>query len=162
MGSGKSTIGYLLSKSTNLKHVDIDKFIEKETGLKIYNIFEKKGEEYFRNLEEKITLKLLKDKKSIISLGGGGFINKNIRKEVLNNNISFWLNWKNSTIIRRILKNKKRPLAINSNENDLKKMISERSKIYSEANFKINCENLTKNMITKQIIGLYEKNQITR
>ena len=162
MGSGKSTIGYLLSKSTNLKHVDIDKFIEKETGLKIYNIFEKKGEEYFRNLEEKITLKLLKGKKNIISLGGGGFVNKNIRKEVLNNNISFWLNWKNSTIIRRIIKSKKRPLAINSNENDLKKMINERSKIYSEANFKINCENLTKNMITKQIIELYEKNQITR
>ena len=63
MGSGKSTIGYLLSKSTNLKHVDIDKLIEKETGLKIYDIFEKKGEEYFRNLEEKITLKLLKNKK---------------------------------------------------------------------------------------------------
>ena len=70
MGSGKSTIGYLLSKSTNLKYVDIDKLIEKEAGLKIYNIFEKKGEEYFRNLEEKITLKLLKNKKNI--LGGKG------------------------------------------------------------------------------------------
>jgi len=157
MGSGKSTIGYLLSKSTNLNYVDIDKLIEKEAGLKIYNIFEKKGEEYFRNLEEKITLKLLKSKKNIISLGGGGFINKNIRKEVLNNNISFWLNWKNSTIIQRILKSKKRPLAINSSESDLKKLINDRSKIYSEANFKINCENLTKNMITKRIIEVYEK-----
>ena len=158
MGSGKSTIGYLLSKSTNLKHVDIDKLIEKETGLKIYDIFEKKGEEYFRNLEEKITLKLLKNKKNIISLGGGGFINKNVRKEVLNNNISFWLNWKSSTIIQRILKSKKRPLTKNASENDLKKLINDRSKIYSEANFKINCENLTKNMITKQIIEIYEKN----
>ena len=158
MGSGKSTIGYLLSKSTNLKHVDIDKLIEKETGLKIYNIFEKKGEEYFRNLEEKITLKLLKSRKNVISLGGGGFINKNIRREVLNNNISFWLYWKSSTVIQRILKSKKRPIAINSSENDLKKLISDRSKIYSEANFKINCENLTKNMIVKQIIDLYEKN----
>ena len=157
MGSGKSTIGYLLSKSTNLNYVDIDKLIEKEAELKIYNIFEKKGEEYFRNLEEKITLKLLKNKKNIISLGGGGFINKNIRKEVLNNNISFWLNWKNSTIIQRILKSKKRPLAINSSESDLKKLINDRSKIYSEANFKINCENLTKNMITKRIIEVYEK-----
>ena len=157
MGSGKSTIGYLLSKSTNLHYVDIDKLIEKEAELKIYNIFKKKGEEYFRNLEEKITLKLLKSKKNIISLGGGGFINKNIRKEVLNNNISFWLNWKNSTIIQRILKSKKRPLAINSSESDLKKLINDRSKIYSEANFKINCENLTKNMITKRIIELYEK-----
>ncbi len=158
MGSGKSTIGYLLSKSTNLKHLDIDKLIEKETGLKIYDIFEKKGEEYFRNLEEKITLKLLKGKKNIISLGGGGFINKNIRKEVLNNNISFWLKWKSSTIIQRILKSKKRPLTKNATENDLKKLINDRLKIYSEANFKINCENLKKSMITKQIIEIYEKN----
>ena len=158
MGSGKSTIGYLLSKSTKLKYVDIDKFIEKETGQKIYNIFEKKGEDYFRSLEEKITLRLLKNKKNIISLGGGGFINKNIRKEVLNKNISFWLNWKSSTIIQRILKSKKRPLTINASENDLKKLISDRSKIYSEADFKINCENLTKNMITNQIIEIYEKN----
>ena len=158
MGSGKSTIGYLLSKSTNLNYIDIDKLIEKETGLKIYHIFEKKGEEYFRNLEEKITLKLLKNKKNIISLGGGGFINKNIRKEVLNNNISFWLNWKSSTIVKRILKSKKRPLTKNATENDLKKLINDRLKIYSEANFKINCENLKKSMITKQIIEIYEKN----
>ena len=158
MGSGKSTIGYLLSKSTNLKHVDIDKLIEKETGINIYDIFEKKGEEYFRNLEEKITLKLLKNKKNIISLGGGGFINKNIRKEVLNNNISFRLNWKSSTIVKRILKSKKRPLTKNATENDLKKLINDRLKIYSEANFKINCENLKKSMITKQIIEIYEKN----
>ena len=158
MGSGKSTIGYLLSKNINLNFIDVDKFIEKETKLKIHEIFQKKGEVYFRNLEEKITLKLLKGKGKIISLGGGGFINNNIRKEVLKNHISFWLNWKNSTIINRILKSKKRPIAISSSENDLKKLINERSNIYSEAKFKINCETLTKNMIVKNIIELYEKN----
>ena len=156
MGSGKSTIGYLLSKTIDLKFIDIDKAIEKETSLKIHNIFEKKGEAYFRNLEEKITLKFLKSKRKIISLGGGGFLNKNIRKETLINNVSFWLNWKNSTIIKRISKSKKRPLAFNVNENDLKRIINERSKIYSEANFKINCESLTKNMIVNQIKNLYE------
>ena len=72
------------------------------------------------------------------------------------NNISFWLNWKSTTIIKRISKSKKRPLAFYSNENDLKKIINERSKIYSEANFKINCESLTKNMIVNQIKNLYE------
>ena len=158
MGSGKSTIGYLLSKNINLNFFDVDKFIEKETKLKIHEIFQKKGEVYFRNLEEKITLKLLKGKGKIISLGGGGFINNNIRKEVLKNHISFWLNWKNSTIIDRILKSKKRPIAISSSENDLKKLINERSNIYSEAKFKINCENLSKNMIVENIISLYEKN----
>ncbi len=158
MGSGKSTIGYLLSKNINFNFLDVDKFIEKEAGLKIYDIFQKKGESYFRNLEEKITLKLLKNNKNIISLGGGGFVNKNIRKEILKNHISFWLNWKNSTIIKRILKSKKRPIAFNSSKNNLKKMIIQRSDIYSLANYKINCETLTKNMIVKNIIELYEKN----
>ena len=158
MGSGKSTIGYLLSKSIDLKFSDVDKVIEKEEGCKILNIFETKGELYFRNLEEKITLKLLKNKRNIISLGGGGFLNKSIKKEVLNNNFSFWLSWKNSTILKRILKNKKRPLAFNSGKNNLKKLIRDRTKIYSEANYKINCEDLTKNMIVNEIINLYEKN----
>ena len=158
MGSGKSTIGYLLSKSIDLDFVDVDKVIENETGFKIHNIFEKKGELYFRNLEEKISLKLLKNKNKIIALGGGGFINKNIKKEILNNSLSFWLNWKNSTIVKRINKSKKRPVAFYSSKKNLKKLISDRSKIYSEANFKINCETLSKNMIVNQIIDLYEKN----
>ena len=158
MGSGKSTIGYLLSKNINFNFLDVDKFIEKEEGLKIYDIFQKKGESYFRSLEEKITLKLLKNNKNIISLGGGGFINKNIRKEILKNHISFWLNWKNSTIIKRILKSKKRPIAFNSSKNNLEKLIRQRSDIYNLANYKINCETLTKNMIVKNIIELYEKN----
>ena len=158
MGSGKSTIGYLLSRNINFNFLDIDKFIEKEMGLKIYDIFQKKGEIYFRNLEEKITLKFLKGKGKIISLGGGAFLNKNIRKEILKNHISFWLSWNNSTIIKRILKSKKRPIAFISSEDNLKKLINERSNIYSEAKFKINCETLTKNMIVKNIIELYEKN----
>ena len=155
MGSGKSSIGYLLSKNINLNFLDVDKFIEKETDLKIYDIFQKKGEVYFRDLEEKTTLKLLKGKGKIISLGGGGFLNKNIRKEILKNHISFWLNWKNSTIINRILKSQKRPVAFNSSENNLKRLINERSNIYAEANFKINCETLTKKMKVKNIIELY-------
>ena len=158
MGSGKSTIGFLLSKNINSSFLDVDKFIEKETNLKIHDIFQKKGENYFRDIEEKITLKLLKNKGKVISLGGGGFLNKNIRKEILKNHISFWLNWKSSTLINRILKSKKRPIAFNSNENDLKKLIIERTSIYAEAKFKINCETLTKNMIVKNIIKLYEKN----
>ena len=158
MGSGKSTVGHLLSKSIDLKFIDVDKVIEKKTGLKIFNIFERKGEAYFRNLEEKITLKLLKYNSNIISLGGGGFLNKNIRKEVLSNNLSFWLSWKKTTILNRIYRSKKRPIASKLNEDDLIKLINYRSKIYSKANFKINCENLTKNMIISEIVDLYEKN----
>ena len=158
MGSGKSTIGYLLSKKLDLKFKDVDKIIENETEHKISWIFESKGENYFRELEEKITLRLLKSDKNIISLGGGAFINENVRKQVLSKNLSFWLYWSNSTIIKRIFKSKKRPIAFKASSFEINKLITDRSKIYSLANFKINCEKLSKNMIIKKIIDIYEKN----
>tara|TARA_Y100001970_G_scaffold12443_1_gene14201 strand:+ start:6556 stop:7068 length:513 start_codon:yes stop_codon:yes gene_type:complete len=157
MGSGKSTIGYLLSKKLDLNFKDVDKIIEKEDKNKISQIFLIKGESYFRKLEEKVTLKLLKTEKNIIALGGGGFINENIRKEVLSRNLSFWLFWNNSTITKRIYNSKKRPLAFNLTSSQINDLITTRSKIYSQANFKINCEKLTKNMIIKKIIKIYEK-----
>ena len=158
MGSGKSTIGRLLSKNLNIELIDVDEIIEKEEGCKISEIFEKKGEICFRKIEEKITLKLLGSNKKIISLGGGGFINNNIRNEVLSNHISFWLDWNNSTLINRIKRSKKRPIAFNLTENQIKKIISERSKIYSMANYKINCEKFSKDEIVKKIKDIYEKN----
>ena len=158
MGSGKSTIGYLLSKNLNLEFCDIDSIIEKQDGRKIAEIFNTEGEDFFRKLEEKVSIKILKLKNKVISLGGGAFLNENIRKEVLSNNVSFWLNWKNNTLINRIKRNNKRPIINNSNENEIKKLISKRLKIYSMADFKINCEKFTKNEITRKILDIYEKN----
>ena len=158
MGSGKSTIGYLLSKNLNLEFYDIDSIIEKQDGRKIVEIFNTEGEDFFRKLEEKVSIKILKLKNKVISLGGGAFLNENIRKEVLSNNVSFWLNWKDNTLINRIKRNNKRPIINNSNENEIKKLISKRLKIYSMADFKINCEKFTKNEITRKILDIYEKN----
>ena len=158
MGSGKSTIGYLLSKNLNLEFYDIDSIIEKQDGRKISEIFNTEGEVFFRKLEEKVSIKILKLKNKVISLGGGAFLNENIRKEVLSNNVSFWLNWKNNTLINRIKRNNKRPIINNSNKNEIKKLISKRLKIYSMADFKINCEKFTKNEITRKILDIYEKN----
>ena len=158
MGSGKSSIGNLVSKKLDLHFVDIDNLIIESEGMTISEIFEKKGESYFRNLEEKITLKCLKKMKNVISLGGGGFINTKIRKEILINHFSFWLNWDDSILIRRIKKSKKRPLAFNSTDQEIRTIIKDRSRIYSNAKFKINCNKLTKTEIVKRIIKIYELN----
>ncbi|MDA9066139.1 shikimate kinase, partial [Candidatus Pelagibacter sp.] len=125
MGSGKSSIGKLVSKKLDLPFIDIDNLIVENTGMSISEIFEKKGEKYFRNLEEKITLKCLKKMKNVISLGGGGFINTKIRKEILINHFSFWLNWDDSILIRRIKKSKKRPLAFNSTDQEIRTIIKD-------------------------------------
>ena len=158
MGSGKSSIGNLVSKKLNLPFIDIDSLIVENIGMSISEIFEKKGENYFRNIEEKITLKCLKKIKNVISLGGGGFINTRIRKEILSNHFSFWLNWDDSILIRRIKGSKKRPLVFKSTDQEIRTIIKDRSKIYSNAQFKINCNKLTKTEIVKKIIKIYEHN----
>jgi len=152
MGSGKSTIGKLISKKLNMNFIDIDQEIEKSEEMKISEIFIQKGEPFFRKIEEKITLKNLKKANSVISLGGGAFINKKIQSEILRKHTSIWLNWSNDKLIKRIRNSQKRPIAIKLNDEDLNKLISKRSKIYSKADLKINCDDLTKNEIVEKII----------
>ena len=158
MGSGKSSIGNLVSKRLDIPFIDIDNLIVTNTGMSISEIFEKKGEGYFRDLEEKFTLKSLKRIKNVVALGGGGIINTKIRKEILANHFSFWLNWNESILIKRIKNSKKRPLAFKSTDHQIRMIIKDRSKIYSNAQFKINCNKLTKAEIVKKIIKIYELN----
>ena len=156
MGSGKSSIGLIVSKKLKLNFFDVDKVIENDQKMKVSRIFETKGEDFFRQIEKKVTLDVLKNKKSVIALGGGAFINQDIRKEVLKNHLSFWLNWEINTLIERLKNSKKRPLALNLSKNELVEIIKKRSIIYSKALYKINCENLSKHEITKKIIKIYE------
>ncbi len=156
MSSGKSTIGELLAKKLNFKFFDIDKIIENETKMKITEIFKIKGENFFRNLEEKTTIKLLNFSDVVISLGGGGFVNETIRKETNTKSKTFWLDWNLDTLISRIRKKNNRPVASALNNNELKNLIMKRSKYYSKAKYKINCQKLTRSEIIKKILNLYE------
>ena len=160
MGSGKSSVGLLVSKKLNFEFNDTDKIIENELKLSISEIFKIKGENFFREIEEKIALKVLKKNKTIVSLGGGAFVNKNIREEILKNHYSFWLKWNNSTLIKRIINSAKRPLAFNSSRKELKDLIKKRSNIYSKALYKINCEQLSKNEIVNKVINIYKNDKI--
>ena len=160
MGSGKSSIGYLVSKKLKLNFKDIDQVIEDKLQMTISEIFKIKGEKFFRNFEEKITLKLLKKDQTIISLGGGAFINPKIREEILKNHYSFWLKWTSKTLIKRIQNSPKRPISYQASQNELSNLIKKRSDIYSKANFKLNCENLSKNEIVNKVINIYKDVQI--
>ena len=158
MGVGKSTLGKELAKKLNLKFIDTDSVIEKKCSMKISEIFEKKGEAFFRQKEEKEAIESINTIESVIALGGGAFINKSIRNEVLKNSLYFWLDLNLKTINKRIKWTKKRPL-INEKNSILKinKLYSERKNIYKLAKYKINCNNLSKEKIVKKIISIYEK-----
>ena len=156
MGSGKSSIGKLLSKKTGLNFIDIDVLIEKKENKSITEIFKLNGEKYFRDLEEKISIKKLKEYNNVISLGGGAFLNAKIRKQSSFNSITIWLNWKTSTLIDRIKDSKKRPVITNLKANEIKDLIEERSKIYNSSDYKVNCDKLSKSEIVDKIKDFYE------
>ena len=150
MGSGKSLIGKILSKKLDFDFIDTDSQIEEKEKKTIPEIFKNSGEKYFRDIEELISLKSLKLNNKVIALGGGGYINPAIRKCALQNCISFWLNWKNETLINRIKNSKKRPLAMKLNNLELNKLIIKRSTTYNLSDYKINCDKLSKKEIVKK------------
>ena len=156
MGSGKSLIGKILSRKLDFDFIDTDSQIEEKEKKAIPEIFKNSGEKYFRDIEELISLKSLKLNNKVIALGGGGYINPAIRKFTLQNCISFWLNWKNETLINRIKNSKKRPLAMKLNNLELNKLIGKRSTTYNLSDYKINCDKLSKKEIVQKIIELYE------
>ena len=160
MGVGKSTVGKNLAQKLSYNFVDIDRTIESREGSTINLIFKNKNESYFRKLENEISLEKLKKKNTVISLGGGAFLNKSIRREVKNTSVSFWLDVDVSEIIKRLKKTKKRPLLYNKNLNvTVNKIYLERKKTYSEADFRIKCNFLGPDKIVDKILKLYEKSR---
>ena len=160
MGVGKSTIGRILAKKLKFTFIDIDKLIELKEGCSINVIFKNKGENYFRRLENNITLQELKKTNSVISLGGGAFLNKSIRQSVKKLSVSFWLDIATDLLIKRLEKAKKRPLLYKKNLKDaVKKIYLKRKKTYNEAEFKIKCSYLKSNEIADKVLKLYEKSR---
>ncbi|MBD1172252.1 shikimate kinase [Pelagibacterales bacterium SAG-MED05] len=160
MGVGKSTVGKKLAKKLKFNFIDIDQIIEKKEKRTIKEIFEDKGENYFRKIEKKISLEELKKSNSVIALGGGAFMNSSIRKEAKNFSMSFWLDLNLKSLLIRLKNVKKRPLLNqDSLEQSVNKIYSERKKIYNKSDFKIKCNSTNVDQIVNKIIKLYENSE---
>ena len=158
MGVGKSTIGKNLAKKLNYNFIDVDKIIEAKEGRSINSIFKNESESYFRKIENDITLAELKKRNSVISLGGGAFLNKSIRRSAKNFSISFWLDVPTYELTKRLRKSRQRPLLFKRNiDETVKKIYFDRKKIYNEADYRIKCNSLKLEEIVNKIIGIYEK-----
>ena len=160
MGVGKSTVGKKLAKKLKLKFIDIDQIIEKKEKRTIKEIFENKGEGYFRKIEKRISLEELKKSDAVIALGGGAFMDSSIRKEAKNLSISFWLDLGLRPLLIRLKNVKKRPLLDQDRlEESVNKIYSQRKKIYNKSNFKIKCNLMSVGQIVDKIVRLYESSE---
>ena len=158
MGVGKSTIGKNLAKKLNYNFIDVDKIIEAKEGQSINSIFKNKSESYFRKIENDVTLSELRKTNSVISLGGGAFLNKTIRKTAKKFSVSFWLDVPTFELTKRLRKGKQRPLLLKRNiAETIKKIYFDRKKIYNEADYRIKCNSLKAREIVDKILNIYEK-----
>ena len=122
MGSGKSVIGKILAKKIGFQHLDSDHEIIRFTRKSVNKNFQEHNEEYFRNIETKIVLKLIEKKNVVLSLGGGTILNRLIRDKLKKKSITLFLDVSLLKLEKRLKKSINRPLLKNV---DLKEKVKE-------------------------------------
>lgn len=159
MGSGKSTTGYMLSKELGIPLLELDQLIEKEAKMSISDIFDLKGEAYFRKLENNVLTESLKSI-GVIATGGGILTNSDNFKQLKSSNNVIYLKGKADTLIERIKNDtvNERPLADTSTDFEVIQMLENRINQYEEvADIIIEIENKSLLEITLEIIKHLEE-----
>jgi shikimate kinase len=154
MGVGKTTIGKLVAKKLYRDFLDIDEEIEKEFGMPTTKIFEVHGEKTFRERERSMITKLSKQPLNIISVGGGAFLQEEIRKVCLENCLVFyldlaWDSWKER--ISLIIDS--RPVLQNKNLKEIEELFYSRQSAYALHNSKVDTANLNPDEVADYIVG---------
>lgn len=153
MGSGKSTIGKRLAYKLNLQFYDSDKIIEEREGLSVVDIYDYRGEEYFKSQELKVIKEIIGYGTVVLSTGGGSFLINELRELIKDKAISIWLRADIDTIHGRVARRNTRPLLNAPNKLELiKKMIDESTKYYEEADITIDCSNMDTYFVVDTII----------
>lgn len=153
MGSGKSTIGKLLAAKTAKKFIDLDNHIEKSEGKSIPQIFEQKGEVFFRSLEHRELKNTFIQNNLIVATGGGIPCFYNNMELINNTGLSIFIDVAPEVLLKRLVNAKeKRPVIKNKSEGDIIELINNRKKYYSKANLIIKAQGLSANEIVDKII----------
>ena len=159
MGSGKSLIGNLVAQRLQIPFYDLDDLIEKRMQLSISDIFQKKGEIYFRKIEHQLFNEVLKSEETLVlSLGGGTPCYANNHLQLSGENIaSVYLNASIDTLSGRLFPERsKRPLIANLNEDEFKEYIAkhifDRSYFYNQASLRVLVNDKTPEQITDEIL----------
>ena len=156
MGCGKTTLGKKLAKHLNYNFIDLDSHIENKTTEKITEIFDKKGEQYFRDLEKESLNEICKMDNMVLASGGGTPCFSDNMQTILAKGICIYLKMKSEDLAERLKKEKNnRPLINQLTGNTLIDFISEklmeREVFYKKAHHILPAKNISKTDIIKLI-----------
>ena len=156
MGSGKSTVGKIISDEMFLNFFDTDEEIESRTGASIDWIFDLEGEEGFRGRESDILDEMVKKNSIVLSTGGGIILSDDNRELLSSRGTVFYLSTPISVQVERTAKDKDRPLLKNGDaEEILTKLHKERKALYEEVSDHIvETENKSSKEVAAEIVSL--------
>ena len=155
MGCGKSTIGRIMAKKAGLTLVDMDRYIEEKEGMTVSEIFEKYGEERFRELETEACRELSERENLVIAAGGGTLtFQRNIDILKSSGKIVF-IDVSYENLCERLKRDTRRPLLQVENRNEvIRELLDKRLPIYRNAASVIVNGNFTSGIVASNILGI--------
>lgn len=155
MGSGKSVTGKLIAEKLGFTFVDMDSFLEKQSGMSVNDIFKTLGEPSFRRMETEAAKQLGQKDSLVIATGGGAVLNPQNVNYLKANGIVFLLNVTADTVKNRLKNDASRPLLAKDKENTIENLLSERKAAYLSAADYIIDSNSSKFCTADDIIKIY-------
>lgn len=154
MGCGKSAIGRLVAQALALPYHDADEEIVAAAGMSIPDIFEQFGEDYFRKGENRVVSRLLAEGPTVLSLGGGAFMNDDTRALISENGISVWLKADLDLLMSRVMRRpNSRPLLNNADpRGKMKELMEARTPIYKLADIHVESSRNSKTETSNSVI----------
>jgi shikimate kinase len=157
-GSGKSSIGRRLGQRLGLDFADADAEIERAANMTIPELFETKGEEAFRQGEQKVIARLLESGSQVIATGGGAFMSADTRSRIRERGISIWLKADVETLFKRVKRKSNRPLLQTADpEATLRNMLVAREATYAEADLCITSCEVPHETVVEEIVSRLDK-----
>ncbi len=155
MAVGKSAVGRTLAKRLKRRFVDLDKVIEKTEGMKVRDIFNQKGEPYFRQAEKKALGEVLQQKRQVIATGGGVILDEENLTFLLKATLLVCLTASADVLLKRAGTGAKRPLLKGADRRErIEALLRERERKYCRAHAVIDTGDLTVDQVVDKIVAL--------
>jgi shikimate kinase len=155
MGAGKSSVGRRLAARLAVPFRDADTEIEAAAGCTVAEIFERFGEQNFRDGERRVIARLLGQPPHVLATGGGAFIDPRTRADIKAQAVSIWLRAPVALLANRVQRRETRPLLKQGDPKEiLARLLTEREPIYAEADIQLDSEEGPHSVVVERIIAV--------